>query len=44
MVVDPGWNGPMTIDLLYDGGLEMRLLQWLRWCALLGLAFWRRRP
>jgi len=37
MVIDPGWDGPMTIDLLYDGGLEMRLLRWLRWCALLWL-------
>ncbi len=43
MVVDPGWDGPVTIDLLYDGGLEMRLLRWLRWCALLGLAFWPRQ-
>jgi hypothetical protein len=37
MVLDPGWDGPMTIDLEYDGGREMRLLRWLRWCALLYL-------
>ena len=35
MVIDPGWDGPMTVDLIYDGGLEMRVLQWLRWCTLL---------
>ena len=42
MVVDPGYDGPMTVELIWDGGLELRLLHWLRWCAVLLLVVWRR--
>jgi hypothetical protein len=35
LVIDPGFDGPMKVELLWDGGLEMQVLRWLRWCALL---------
>jgi hypothetical protein len=37
MVVDPGFDGPVSVELIYDGGIEARLLRWLRWCAVLYL-------
>lgn len=47
--IQPGFDGPLHINLVWDGGIEMRLLRWLRWCALLWLgisgvdAAWARR-
>jgi hypothetical protein len=41
MVVDPGQAGPAVIDLIYDGGTEMRVANWLSALAalmLVGLA------
>lgn len=40
MVVDPGCRGPCTVDLTYDGGLEMRLARLLSWAALAGSGLW----
>lgn len=35
MTIFPPASGPVTIDLLYDGGIEMRIAHWL--CALTAL-------
>jgi hypothetical protein len=40
MYVEPGCDGACSIELIYDGGLESRLLWWLRAVTLLGAAGW----
>jgi hypothetical protein len=40
LAVEPGCEGRCTVDLFYDGGLEMRMLRLLSWSALAaGLIF-----
>ncbi len=40
LAVEPGCEGRCTVDLSYDGGLEMRMLRLLSWAALAaGLIF-----
>lgn len=36
IAVEPGCEGPCTVELVYDGGLEMRLLRLLSWLSLAG--------
>ena len=46
MVIDPGCDGPCTVRLYYDGGLEMQLCRTASAGVLLGLGVWalvRRR-
>lgn len=47
VVVEPGCDGPCTVELVYDGGTEMRVARIVSWCALIGgilfAAFARRR-
>ncbi len=38
MVIDPKRSGAMKIDLVWDGGVEARILWWLRLAALLTVA------
>ncbi len=40
MVLDPGREGPFDIDLIYDGGTEMKVAQALRWLAIGFLCGW----
>ncbi|HSB14973.1 MAG TPA: hypothetical protein VLE22_10975 [Bryobacteraceae bacterium] len=47
IVVEPGCEGPCTVELVYDGGMEMRVARIVSWSALIGgilfAAFARRR-
>jgi hypothetical protein len=43
MVVEHGCNGPCTVDLDYDGGLEMRICRWLPLLALVAAMLLGRR-
>ncbi|MDQ6664664.1 MAG: hypothetical protein M3Z23_09755 [Acidobacteriota bacterium] len=36
MVIEPDCNGPCVVELMYDGGVEMRIAGWLSLLALLG--------
>jgi hypothetical protein len=40
MVLDPGRDGPFDIDLIYDGGTEMKIARVLRWLAAGFLCIW----
>jgi uncharacterized membrane protein YfhO len=40
MTIDAQVTGPVTVDLNYDGGLEMRLAHWLSAGTLIGLLGW----
>lgn len=40
MILDPGREGPFDIDLIYDGGTEMKIALALRWLALGFLCIW----
>ncbi len=40
IVVDPGREGPFDIDLIYDGGTEMKVAHALRWLAIGFLCAW----
>jgi hypothetical protein len=40
LVIEPGCSGPCTIELNYDGGLEMWLARVACWLALAGSAAW----
>lgn len=40
MTIDPQTTGPVSIDLFYDGGLEMRLAHWLSFGTLIGFLVW----
>ena len=47
MVVEPRCSGPCTVDLVWDGGAEMRVARWVSRAALvlglLGILLWRKR-
>lgn len=43
MTIDPQTTGPMTIDLTYDGGVEMRLAHWLSIGTLIAFLVWLQR-
>ena len=47
MVVEPRCAGPCTVELLWDGGTEMRLARWISRAALaaglLWILLWRKR-
>jgi len=36
IAVEPGCEGPCTVELVYDGGLEMRVARIVSWLALAG--------
>ncbi|MDQ6708705.1 MAG: hypothetical protein M3Z85_22330 [Acidobacteriota bacterium] len=36
MVIEPDCDGPCVVELMYDGGVEMRIAHWLSLLALLG--------
>jgi len=40
MFIDAQMTGPVTVELNYDGGLEMRLAHWLSAGTLIGLLGW----
>jgi hypothetical protein len=40
LAVEPKCDGPCTVELTYDGGLEMHLARLLSWTALAGGIFW----
>jgi hypothetical protein len=40
IVVDPGREGPFDVDLIYDGGTEMKIAHALRWLAAGFLCAW----
>ncbi len=40
LVIDPQCAGDCTVELSYDGGLEMTLARWVSWLALLGSLTW----
>ena len=40
IVIEPQCNGPCTVDLRYDGGIEMRLVRIVSVTALAGCFFW----
>jgi hypothetical protein len=40
IVVEPNCNGPCTVDLSYDGGLEMRVARIVSPAAFLGCLLW----
>ena len=37
MWLRPGRNGPIDVELDYDGGWELRFCRWLSWLALAGV-------
>lgn len=43
MVLDPGHPGPFDIDLIYDGGAEMKIAKILSACTALALVFFSLR-
>jgi hypothetical protein len=48
LVIEPDCAGPCTVDISYDGGIEMRIARIVSWSALAaGIAWilfdWRRR-
>lgn len=40
MVVEPRCDGPCTVELVYDGGIQMRLARWISCIAFLGGILW----
>lgn len=40
MYIDPGVSGPCRIEMVYDGGLEMRLAQWASGLTLAAFLLW----
>jgi hypothetical protein len=40
MTIDPRAQGPMTIELVYDGGVEMRVAKWLSGITAVLLLAW----
>ncbi len=40
ITIEPNCNGSCTIELSYDGGLEMRIAWWLSGLSLLGSLIW----
>ncbi len=48
LVVEPGCNGECRIELVYDGGREMRVAKWLRGITILCWVIWiwstRKQP
>jgi hypothetical protein len=40
MVIEPGCAGACRVELVYDGGLEMKLAKWVRFLALAVLLAW----
>ncbi len=40
IVIDPQCAGPCSVELLYDGGAEMRVALWIFWSAALGGLAW----
>ena len=40
LVVDPECSGRCVIELIYEGGMEARILRWLSWVAAIGSVVW----
>ena len=40
MIIEPHCNGPCVVDLVYDGGSELRIARILQALALAGAALW----
>ncbi len=40
MVIEPGSEGPTTIELNYDGGIEMRVARFVSWATLAAGLLW----
>ena len=40
LVVDPECSGRCVIELIYDGGMEARILRWLNWVVALWSVVW----
>ncbi len=40
VIIEPGCNGPCTIELVYDGGFESRVASLLFWVGLAGSILW----
>jgi hypothetical protein len=40
MAIEPDCTGRCTVEIVYDGGTEMRIARWLSWMSLTGCLIW----